>query len=63
MATEKKAGIAEPEAKEKAGECCEPDCGPTTCPPGAEATEAKVVEAKVEEKPKKASCGCGPTCS
>jgi len=33
------------------GECCEPDCGPTTCEP--------VAEVKAEEEPKKKSgCGC-----
>jgi len=47
------------EKQESAGECCEPECGPTTCDPGAEAVEAKAVE-----EPKKASSGCGPsTCS
>jgi hypothetical protein len=56
---EKKIAVAEPETKEQAGECCEPECGPTTCDPGAEAVEAKAVE-----EPKKASSGCGPsTCS
>ena len=62
---EEKIAVIEPEMKkEQAGECCEPECGPTTCPPGAEAGEAKVVEAKVVEEPKKASSGCAPsTCS
>ena len=61
---EKKIAVIEPETKEQGGECCEPECGPTTCPPGAEAVEAAVVQAKVVEEPKKASSGCGPsTCS
>ena len=52
------------EQEEQAGECCEPECGPTTCEPGAEAVEAKEVGDKVVEEPKKASSGCGPsTCS
>lgn len=35
----------------KEGECCEPDCGPTTCKP--------VAEVKAEKDPKKKSgCGC-----
>ena len=52
------------EKQESAGECCEPECGPTTCEPGAEAVEATVVEAKAVEEPKKASSGCSPsTCS
>lgn len=63
MTNEEKIGTAERDPEGKAGECCEPVCGPTTCEPGAEAAQAKVVEAKVEEKPKEASCGCGPTCS
>jgi hypothetical protein len=58
---EKKIAVIEPEMKEQAGECCEPECGPTTCPPGAEAEETKVVEAKAAEEPKKASSGCGPS--
>ncbi len=50
--------------EELAGECCEPECGPTTCEPGTEAVEAVVVEAKAAEEPKKTSSGCGPsTCS
>ena len=53
---EKKIAVIEPETKEQAGECCEPECGQTTCEP--------TVEAKVVEEPKKASSGCGPsTCS
>jgi hypothetical protein len=56
---EKKIAVIEPETKEEAGQCCEPECGPTTCEPGAEAVETKVVE-----EPKKTSSGCGPsTCS
>lgn len=52
------------EKQESTGECCVPDCGPTTCEPGAEAVEAEVVKAKVVEEPKKASSGCGTsTCS
>ena len=47
------------EEQEQAGECCEPECGPTTCEPSVEAVESKVVE-----ELKKASSGCGPsTCS
>jgi len=47
------------EKQESAGECCEPECGPTTCEPAVEAVETKPVE-----EPKKASSGCGPsTCS
>ena len=62
--TEKEIAVREPETQEQVRECCEPVCGPTTCEPGAEAEAAKAVEAKVEEKPKKASSGCGPsTCS
>ncbi|MBI3007846.1 MAG: hypothetical protein HYY53_06045 [candidate division NC10 bacterium] len=61
---EKKIAVREPKTKEQAGECCVPECGPTTCEPGAETVEAKVVEANVKEEPKKASSGCGPsTCS
>jgi hypothetical protein len=57
--TEKKIAVVEPETKEQAGECCVPECGPTTCDPTVEAVETKVVE-----EPKKASSGCGPsTCS
>ena len=64
MANEKKLAVIEPETKEQAGECCEPECGPTTCSAGAEAAETTVVEAKVVEEPKKASSGCSPsTCS
>ncbi|MBI2153578.1 MAG: hypothetical protein HYU24_07700 [Candidatus Rokubacteria bacterium] len=51
------------EKQESTGECCVPDCGPTTCEPDAEAVEAEVVKAKVEEQPKKPSSGCGPSCS
>ncbi len=55
---EKKIAVIEPETKES-GECCEPECGPTTCEPSAEAVETKVVE-----EPEKASSACGPsTCS
>jgi len=47
------------EKQESVSECCEPECGPTTCEPATEA-----VEAKVAEESKKASSGCGPsTCS
>jgi hypothetical protein len=61
---EKKIAVIEPETKEQGGECCVPECGPTTCEPGMEAVEAQVVETKVAEEPKKASSGCGPsTCS
>lgn len=59
MGTEEKTAIAEPEAKENAGECCEPLCGPTTCGPSGETAEAKVVEFKIEEKTEKASSDCG----
>jgi hypothetical protein len=52
---EKKIPVIEPETKEQRGECCEPECGPTTCPPGAEA------EAKVVEESKQLSSGCGPS--
>jgi len=56
MASQEKIATVESEAKEQAGECCDPVCGPTTCEPA--------VEAKAEEEPKKASSGCGPsTCS
>ncbi len=58
---EKKIAVIEPETKEQAGECCEPECGPTTCPPGAEAQDTKRAEATVVEEPKKASSGCDPS--
>ncbi len=55
---EKQITVIEPETKEP-GECCEPECGPTTCEPGAEAVETRVVG-----EPEKASSACGPsTCS
>ncbi len=60
---EKKITLIEPETKEQPGECCVPECGPTTCEPGAEGVEAEVVEAQVVEEPKKASSGCGPSCT
>lgn len=64
MADDKKLAVVEPETKEQAGECCVPECGPTTCEPGAEAVEAKVEPPKIVEEPKKTSSGCGPsTCS
>ena len=64
MAKEEKVAPAEPEAKEQAGECCAPICGPTTCEPGVEAVEAEVVEVKAVEELEKTSSGCGPsTCS
>lgn len=51
---EEKKGQQEKEPKlttVQKGECCEPDCGPTTCEP--------VAEVKAEEEPKKKSgCGC-----
>lgn len=61
MGDEKKLAVIEPEAGEQVGECCEPECGPTTCPPGAEAPETPVAEARVVEDPKETSCGCGPS--
>ncbi len=58
MAQEKELTVIQ-EQEAQAGECCEPECGPTTCEPGAETVEAEVVE-----EPKQASSGCGPsTCS
>lgn len=59
MADEKKIAMIEPETEDEAGECCVPECGPRTCEPGAEATEA---EAEVADEPQKASSGCGPSC-
>jgi hypothetical protein len=62
--TAKETAVRGPETQEQAGECCEPECGPTTCEPAVEAVEAEVVETKAVEEPKKASSGCGPsTCS
>lgn len=55
---ERKIAIIEPETKEQAGECCEPECGPTTCETGAEAVAPQVVE-----ESEKASTDCGPSCS
>lgn len=60
MAEEKKIAVIEPETTEQAGECCVPECGPTTCEPAAEVT---VVAPKVADEPKKASSGCSPSCS
>ncbi len=58
MAQEKELAVIQ-EQQAQAGECCEPECGPTTCEPAAEAVETKVVE-----EPKTASSGCNPsTCS
>jgi len=42
MADEKKIAVIQPETNEQAGECCEPECGPTTCEPAVEAVEARV---------------------
>lgn len=59
-----KIAVTESETKGQAGGCCEPECGPTRCEPGAEAVSAKVVETKTVEESKKTSSGCGPsTCS
>lgn len=61
MTDERKIAVIEPESQEQTGECCVPECGPTTCEPGAEAAAAKVEQPKVVEEPKKASSGCGPS--
>lgn len=53
---EKKIAVIEPEPKEKAGQYCEPECGPTTCEPTAETQEVKIVE-----EPRKTSSGCSPS--
>lgn len=60
MAQEKELTVIQ-EEQERAGECCEPECGPTTCEPSGEAVEAVLVEAKAVEEPKKTSSGCGPS--
>lgn len=58
---EKKIVVVEPDAPEQTGECCEPACGPTTCPPAAEAAEAKVEQPTVAEEPRKAPSNCEPS--
>ena len=56
---EQKLPVIEPETTESAGDCCVPECGPTTCEPEAEAEEAKVAETKVAEEPTTSASKCG----
>lgn len=63
MADEKKIAVIESESKEQAGECCVPECGPTTCEPATEVVAVPVVETQsaAEPKPTSSGCGCGPS--
>lgn len=56
---EQKLPVVEPETKESAGDCCVPECGPTTCEPGAETEPAKAAEVKAAEEPSTGSSKCG----